>query len=220
MKFSSILKKYSNVKLSALLKKAYDERTYLHVPYNDKELAKSHGARWDMDMRQWYVRGEVPEELQEFLNPTKTAPIDEKDRVYLFVKFKDKDLVKRHGARWDADKKQWYVEKDKVPDELQKFTTKQKIKQMPKGDPNGKFRLCWWESKLHGRKFQVCQTYATKAEMERAYDIASEHSSKSSLSTSEWHPQPTDDNGNPLYKGDVGGYFDHWSGTWKYYANY
>ena len=44
-----------------------DRRTYLDVPFKEKDTAKSHGARWDKDQRQWYVTGNVPEELQQYV---------------------------------------------------------------------------------------------------------------------------------------------------------
>ena len=40
-------------------------RTNLIVPYVDKDKAKSLGARWDCDLRMWYV--ENVENLEEFL---------------------------------------------------------------------------------------------------------------------------------------------------------
>lgn len=30
-------------------------------------------------------------------------------RIYIFVPFKDRDEAKGLGARWDKDKKQWFV---------------------------------------------------------------------------------------------------------------
>ena len=34
---------------------AAQERTYLHIPYQDKEQAKALGARWDARQKQWYA---------------------------------------------------------------------------------------------------------------------------------------------------------------------
>lgn len=40
---------------------------YLSVPYANKDFAKSHGAKWDKDRRQWYYPGdELPAELRGF----------------------------------------------------------------------------------------------------------------------------------------------------------
>jgi len=37
----------------------FDKR-YLHVPYEDKNLAKNIGAQWDPIRRQWWVPMTVP----------------------------------------------------------------------------------------------------------------------------------------------------------------
>lgn len=43
-------------------------RTWLRVPYADKDHAKKHGARFDGDRKQWYVIGkDVPEALEQYL---------------------------------------------------------------------------------------------------------------------------------------------------------
>jgi hypothetical protein len=42
-------------------------RTYLNVPYETREFAKRHGASFDKILRTWYVQGEVPLELTNFL---------------------------------------------------------------------------------------------------------------------------------------------------------
>ena len=33
---------------------------------------------------------------------------DKSNRVYIKVAFKNKDAVKKHGCKWDPDKKSWY----------------------------------------------------------------------------------------------------------------
>ncbi|HEY5138463.1 MAG TPA: DUF5710 domain-containing protein [Methylococcales bacterium] len=32
-----------------------NENVYLHTPFNEKDIVKSIGARWDMTRKQWYV---------------------------------------------------------------------------------------------------------------------------------------------------------------------
>lgn len=53
-------------------------KTYLRVPYDDKDYAKRYGARWDPDRRQWYVTGDVPSQLAKYSGgheePKKAAP--------------------------------------------------------------------------------------------------------------------------------------------------
>lgn len=41
--------------------------TYLNVPYAQKDAAKSHGARWDAQRKQWYYPGyTMPDGLKQF----------------------------------------------------------------------------------------------------------------------------------------------------------
>ena len=49
-------------------REASEGRTWLRVPYADKDHAKKHGARFDGDRKQWYVIGkDVPEALEQYL---------------------------------------------------------------------------------------------------------------------------------------------------------
>lgn len=50
------------------------------------------------------------------------AYVDKLPRNYLNVPFEQKDEAKKHGARWDADKKKWYFPGEGMPAELQKYT--------------------------------------------------------------------------------------------------
>jgi hypothetical protein len=43
------------------------DRKYLFVPFEEKELAKSHGAKWDKERKKWFVEGEVPEALEKYV---------------------------------------------------------------------------------------------------------------------------------------------------------
>ena len=47
-------------------------KTYLHVPYREKESAKAHGARWDGKQKQWYApEGVDLAPLRKWLSPEK-----------------------------------------------------------------------------------------------------------------------------------------------------
>lgn len=40
----------------------------LNVPYDQKDLAKRHGAKWDHDLKKWYLDSDtVPEALKDFV---------------------------------------------------------------------------------------------------------------------------------------------------------
>ncbi|WLT40227.1 type I DNA topoisomerase (plasmid) [Synechocystis sp. B12] len=44
-------------------------RTYLQVPYDDREKAKTSGARWDGERKAWFVLGAVPAALKKYSQP-------------------------------------------------------------------------------------------------------------------------------------------------------
>jgi len=44
-------------------------RTYLNIGFDKKELAKQHGAQWDVQRKSWYVLGDVSAELVVYIDP-------------------------------------------------------------------------------------------------------------------------------------------------------
>ena len=42
------------------------------------------------------------------------APASDPTRVYLTVPYAEKDEAKRHGARWDPERKRWWIERQKI----------------------------------------------------------------------------------------------------------
>jgi len=47
-----------------------NENVYLNTPFNEKDIAKSLGARWDMTRKQWYVLPDTNLKLFEKWLPT------------------------------------------------------------------------------------------------------------------------------------------------------
>ena len=115
--------------------KTAPERTWLTVAFRDKNEVKRLGARWDVDRKQWYApAGTDLEPLRPWLaeaeqardvpEPSPARQADDAERetaerdvlqeassekTWLTVAFRDKTEVKRLGARWDVDRKQWYA---------------------------------------------------------------------------------------------------------------
>ena len=88
--------------------KAADIATYLSVPFEDKDAVKMLGARWDGNKKAWYVpAGKSLDPFTKWISGGKAVKSVKK--VYLSVPFDEKDEAKGLGARWDGDKKQWYV---------------------------------------------------------------------------------------------------------------
>ncbi|HHE3712872.1 TPA: zincin-like metallopeptidase domain-containing protein [Pasteurella multocida] len=53
------------------------DKTYLAVPFTEKDEAKALGAKWDKVAKSWYVSGEVPDKLKKWLpenNPIQQDP--------------------------------------------------------------------------------------------------------------------------------------------------
>lgn len=106
-------------------------RTYLTVPYSEKEAAKKAGAKWDKDKGSWYFPGKdnVPSELNQWKPGTTEAKGKQEqkaaERVYLDVPYDEKDKAKRAGARWDSGKRQWYYpDKENMPSALDQWKFK------------------------------------------------------------------------------------------------
>ena len=107
---------------------AAQERTYLHIPYQDKEQAKALGARWDARQKQWYApEGTDLAPLRQYLSAPENKPSMEfasktsQEKTYLHVPYKDKNVAKALGARWDARQKQWYAPEGTDLEPLQRF---------------------------------------------------------------------------------------------------
>ena len=84
-----------------------DVATYLDVPFDDKDAVKALGARFDGNKKAWYVpSGKDTAPFAQWINGNGTKSVK---KVYLKVPFGDKDQVKALGARWDGDKKSWYI---------------------------------------------------------------------------------------------------------------
>lgn len=86
------------------------------VPYQDKDKAANLGAKWNANMKQWYIPDNIEDvgRLKEL--------IDAYDYQYLAVPFMEKDVVKNLGARWDANAKKWYTLKSNSNiEELRKY---------------------------------------------------------------------------------------------------
>ncbi|CCO24042.1 zincin-like metallopeptidase domain-containing protein [Maridesulfovibrio hydrothermalis] len=101
-------------------------KTYLKVPFSEKEEAKKHGAKWDKDQKMWFApEGADLDKLSPWLPDGKmAAPQKEKtkqeqnkesakniatEKTYLNVPYKEKGQAKKLGARWDKSAKLWFA---------------------------------------------------------------------------------------------------------------
>lgn len=100
------------------------ERTYINVPYREKDEAKGLGARWDRQQQSWFVppgvdtapfakwsQGAAQEATaqqrpQQEQGQTQAAG---QQKQYLAVPYGERGAAKAAGAQWDKAAKSWYV---------------------------------------------------------------------------------------------------------------
>jgi hypothetical protein len=80
---------------------ADDGRTWLSVPFAEKDAARGAGARWSQTERRWYApAGTDRADFRQWL------------RVYLHCDFANKEEVKALGGRWDPAGRRWFITED------------------------------------------------------------------------------------------------------------
>ena len=126
---------------------ASSAKNFISVSYTYKDAVKKLGCKWDMNKKKWYYEDNISEEnikaIRDIenlsLSTEKEKParsntcesgtgssgeLDKSNRVYIKVAFKNKDAVKKHGCKWDPEKKSWYyfadTDKNKI-DEIMKL---------------------------------------------------------------------------------------------------
>ncbi|MFA5922422.1 MAG: strawberry notch family protein [Methylococcaceae bacterium] len=106
------------------------EKTYINVPFKEKEEAKALGAKWDRQEKSWYVPGGVNlAPFAKWEKPAVTAETDAlkaatatespvehqkpaQERQYLAVPYGERAAAKASGAIWDKAAKSWYAGPD------------------------------------------------------------------------------------------------------------
>ena len=96
------------------------DKTYIQVPYKEKNQAKELGAKWDRGKQSWYVPAAV--DLAAFakwvqavkaLKPAQSESVPAEatptDRQYLAVPYTERAIAKGAGALWDKKAKSWYA---------------------------------------------------------------------------------------------------------------
>lgn len=116
-------------------KEAAGERTYLDVPYKQKDEAKALGAKWDTGARSWYVPDGVDaahfskwlqqpaEQKQQAETVEMKAPTQQQagEKLFLAVPYGEREAAKAAGAKWDKAAKSWYAGAESDMDRLQRW---------------------------------------------------------------------------------------------------
>ncbi len=88
------------------------EMVPLYVPFEDKDVIKEMGARWNPDQKQWVIAKSSANRFKQWLVPPK--------KKYISVPYEKRDDVKAAGGKWDKDARSWYFE-NTVPKEFKSF---------------------------------------------------------------------------------------------------
>jgi antirestriction protein ArdC/phage/plasmid primase-like uncharacterized protein len=100
------------------------DKTYINVPFKEKDAAKGLGAKWDRGAQSWYVPAGV--ELTQFSRWTQVAAVAKSEhqeaqsqavetstgkshRHYLAVPYTARIAAKKAGCLWDKAAKSWYA---------------------------------------------------------------------------------------------------------------
>jgi Domain of unknown function (DUF5710)/UvrD-like helicase C-terminal domain/AAA domain len=120
--YNESLTKEESRKMSFLFDEGVSNtRIDLRVPFEQKDQAKSAGARWDNAKKVWFIPpGVETSHFRQWMGNTpaaSAAPMQARQqsavlttqRVDLNVPFEQKDLARNAGARWDGIKKVWFA---------------------------------------------------------------------------------------------------------------
>ena len=91
--------------------------SYLDIPFDEKDQYKKR-LIWNCDSKCWRTRmfsaltikwSNKNKKWYDEIDEAPMGVINTYKRIYLDVPFDDKDYVKKHGARWDSNKKKWHT---------------------------------------------------------------------------------------------------------------
>ncbi len=125
------------------------ERTYIDVPFKEKEQAKALGAKWERNESggSWFVppgedAGKFSQwPVKEKAQISKAVDSKKEGRVYLAVPYDDRKAAKRAGAKWDKGAKSWFAEAGADMQTLKKWmpSNTQSPEQVPSMNPREEF---------------------------------------------------------------------------------
>ncbi|MFW5498410.1 MULTISPECIES: zincin-like metallopeptidase domain-containing protein [unclassified Maridesulfovibrio] len=112
-------------------------KTWLKVPFSEKNQAKQLGAKWDQTQKMWFApEGEDVQKFAAWLPENKAAaqhkekeqePRLATEKTYLNVPYREKGQAKKLGARWDKSEKLWFAPTGTDLNPLAKWLPKKKV---------------------------------------------------------------------------------------------
>ncbi|PPC90846.1 MAG: hypothetical protein CTY34_06195 [Methylobacter sp.] len=129
-----------------------NDKTFITVPFREKEDAKALGAKWDRQQTSWYIPAGVDQSaFSKWLQPagevkvtpaisSEAAESTTSDKLYLAVPYAERFAAKQAGAKWDAGAKSWYVSHNANMETLQRWLPdNHKPQQAPAMTPREEF---------------------------------------------------------------------------------
>ncbi|TWA81546.1 antirestriction protein ArdC [Azospirillum brasilense] len=114
------------------------ERTYINVPFTEKNEAKDMGAKWDRAAESWYVPAGA--DAAKFAKWPTHSPAPKSDRTYLAVPYAERNDARSLGAQWDGKAKSWYAPPTAQLAQLAKWLPENvERQQAPALDPRSEF---------------------------------------------------------------------------------
>lgn len=121
-------------------------RTFIQIPFEAtraRELAKSHGARWRRDLKQWDILTEHAAEIRQLIDEetgkrTAAPSVSTAGRTAVKIPFEASEaraLAKRRGARWLATEKAWAVPDEHLAEVRQAIATDPGLENVCVGEP-------------------------------------------------------------------------------------
>lgn len=137
-------------------------KTFINVPFKEKNEAKALGAKWDREAQSWYIPPGIDadpfakwqpngqNQAQEPAKAVRQGPGEgessqalktpESSRQYLAVPYGERNAAKAAGAKWDATAKSWYAPADVDPAPLQRWLPQNvQAEQAPAQSPTDEF---------------------------------------------------------------------------------
>lgn len=94
-KYAEQKKKWEEEKKERAAKERLTPKTYLNVPFSEKDYAKSHGAKWDADKKSWYIHNDKLENESTKKGLSKYLPTNTEQKPKVSLGVKDKDYSTR-----------------------------------------------------------------------------------------------------------------------------
>jgi phage/plasmid primase-like uncharacterized protein len=112
------------------------DKTFINVPFKQKDEAKALGAKWDRQASSWYVPAGVEQDpFSQWMQAGDAKPTAQMDpakdkvtadevraeRHYLAVPYSDRVAARDAGALWDKEAKSWYALPNANMEKLQRW---------------------------------------------------------------------------------------------------